>query len=108
MPFYTKLDILPLTENKIELPSVHLAKHGEGMNKNKTVKDIYGWGSSTVVHILKKREYLGYTVDFETRKHFKDKKSRYVDECEWTIFKNTREPIIDPDTFDNVQRIRNQ
>jgi DNA invertase Pin-like site-specific DNA recombinase len=95
-----------LTEKEIEIPSVHLARHGEGVNKNKTVKNIYGWGSSAVVHILKNREYLGHTCNFKTRKHFKDKKSHYVPESEWTIFENTHEAIIDPDTFENVQRIR--
>ena len=95
-----------LTADKIEIPSVHLARYGEGVNKNKAVKDPYGWGSSVVVHILKKREYLGHTVNFKTQKHFKDKKSHYVDESEWTIFENTHEPIIDQETFDNVQRIR--
>ena len=95
-----------LTADKIEIPSVHLARYGEGVNKNKAVKDPYGWGSSVVVHILKKREYLGHTVNFKTQKHFKDKKSHYVDESEWTIFENTHEAIIDQETFDNVQRIR--
>lgn len=95
-----------LSADHVEIPSVHLARYGEGVNKNKTVKDIYGWGSSTIVNILKKREYLGHTVNFKTRKHFKDKKSHYVDENEWTIFENTHEPIIDQETFDNVQRIR--
>jgi site-specific DNA recombinase len=95
-----------LTADKVEIPAVHLARHGEGVNKNKTFKDIYGWGSSTIVDILKKREYLGHTVNFKTRKHFKDKKSHYVDESEWTIFENTHEAIIDQATFDNVQRIR--
>ena len=94
-----------LTQQKIEIPSVHLARYGEGVNKTKTVKDPCGWGSS-IVHILKKREYLGHMVNFKTRKHFKDKKSHYVDESEWTIFENTHEAIIDQETFDNVQRIR--
>ena len=95
-----------LKQQKVEIPSVHLARYDEGVNKNKAVKDIYGWGSSTIVNILKKREYLGHTVNFKTRKHFKDKKSHYVDESEWTIFENTHEAIIDQETFDNVQRIR--
>ena len=95
-----------LSADHVEIPSVHLARYGEGVNKNKTVKDIYDWGSSTIVNILKKREYLGHTINFKTRKHFKDKKSHYVDENEWTIFENTHEPIIDQETFDNVQRIR--
>ena len=88
------------------MPAVHLARYGEGVNKNKTFADIYRWSASTVVEILKKREYLGHTVNFKTRKHFKDKKSHYVDESEWTIFENTHEAIIDQETFDNVQRIR--
>ena len=62
--------------------------------------------NTTPSHILKKREYLGHTINFKTRKHFKDKKSHYVDESEWTIFENTHEAIIDQETFDNVQRIR--
>ena len=95
-----------LTADKVEIPAVHLARHGEGVNKHKTFKNPYGWGSSTVVNILKKREYLGHTINFKTRKHFKDKKSHYVDENEWTIFENTHEAIIDQETFDNVQRIR--
>lgn len=95
-----------LAADKIEIPAVHLGRHGEGVNQSKKVKDPYGWGSSTVVNILKRREYLGHTVNFKTRKHFKDKKSHYVDESEWTIFENTHPAIIDQETFDNVQRIR--
>ena len=95
-----------LSEEKIEMTAVHLARYGEGVNKNKTFADIYRWSASAVVEILKKREYLGHTVNFKTRKHFKDKKSHYVDESEWTIFENTHEAIIDQETFDNVQRIR--
>jgi len=95
-----------LTEQKILIPSAHMAQYGEGVNKNKTFKDIYGWGSSTIVHLLKKREYVGHTVNFKTTKHFKDAKSRYVDESEWVIFENTHEPIISQDTYDNAQRLR--
>lgn len=95
-----------LSEEKILIPSAYLAQFGEGVNKNKTFKDVYGWGASSVVEILKKREYLGHTVNFKTRKHFKDKKSHYVPEDEWTIFENTHEPIIDQPTFDLVQKIR--
>ena len=95
-----------LSEDKILIPSAYLAQHNEGVNKNKTFKDVYGWGSSTIVNLLDKREYLGHTVNFKTRKHFKDKKSHYVPEDEWTIFENTHEAIIDQQTFDLVQKIR--
>ncbi|QNM04444.1 recombinase family protein [Qiania dongpingensis] len=95
-----------LTQQEIEIPAVHMARYGEGVNKNKTFKGPCQWCSSSIVQILRKHEYLGHTVNFKTRKHFKDKKSHYVDESEWTIFEDTHEAIIDQETFDNVQRIR--
>ena len=95
-----------LSADRIEIPVVHLARFNEGVNRSKPIKDPYGWGSSTIVNILKKREYLGHTINFKTRKHFKDKKSHYVSEDEWTIFENTHEAIIDQQTFDLAQKIR--
>lgn len=64
-----------LKEDKVEIPAVHMAKKDAGLWKGRVeeIKDPYGWGSSTVAGILKKREYLGHTVNFKTRKHFKDK-----------------------------------
>lgn len=97
-----------LKEEKVLIPSAYLAQFDEGVNKNKTFKDVYGWGSSTICSILEKREYLGHTVNFKTRKHFKDKKSHYVPEDQWTIFENTHEAIIDQETFDLAQKVRNK
>ena len=64
-----------LKEDKVEIPAVHMAKKDAGLWKGRVeeIKDPYGWGSSTVAGILKKREYLGHTVNFKTRKHFKTK-----------------------------------
>ena len=31
---------------KVLIPSAYLARHGEGVNKNKTFKDVYGWGEA--------------------------------------------------------------
>ena len=60
---------LRLKEQQILIPSAYMAeKHNEGVNKCKIFKDIYGWGSSTIAHILKKREYLGHTCNFKTAK----------------------------------------
>ena len=97
-----------LSEDKIPIPAYHQSQLGVGLHQNREFKDIYLWGSSTVCHILAKQEYLGHTVNFKTRKHFKDKKSHYVSQDQWLIFEDTHEPIIDQETFDNVQRIRGQ
>lgn len=95
-----------LSAEKVEIPGYHLQKMGLGHHRNKTFKDPYSWGSSTICQMLRKQEYAGHTVNFKTTKHFKDKRSQYVPQDEWLVFKNTHEPIIDQTTFDNVQRIR--
>lgn len=95
-----------LEADKIDIPAYHQKKLGYGLHQSKNFEYPYRWCSSTIASILKKKEYLGHTVNFKTRKHFKDKKSKYVSEDNWLIFENTHEPIIDQETFDNVQRIR--
>ena len=96
------------TTEHIPIPACHQAQLGVGLWQNREIKYPYKWTSSTIAHILQKHEYLGHTVNFKTRKHFKDKKSHYVDKDQWLIFEDTHEPIIDKETFDNVQRIRGQ
>ena len=95
-----------LEAEKIDIPAYHQQKLGYGLHQSKNFEYPYRWCSSTIASVLKKKEYLGHTVNFKTRKHFKDKKSKYVSEDNWLIFENTHEAIIDQETFDNVQRIR--
>lgn len=95
-----------LEADKIDIPAYHQQKMGYGLHQSKNFEYPYRWCSSTIASILKKKEYLGHTVNFKTRKHFKDKKSKYVSEDKWLIFENTHEAIIDQETFNNVQRIR--
>jgi DNA invertase Pin-like site-specific DNA recombinase len=96
-----------LEADKVEIPGAYLAKKGAGLHQHKVFENPFHWSSGTVCSILKKREYLGHTVNFKSKKNsYKDKKNHYVPESEWVIFENTHEPIIDRATFDNVQRIR--
>ena len=95
-----------LSEDHIEIPAYHHQKLGIGLWKTREIKNPYNWGSSTIVHILTNPSYLGHTCNFKTRKHFKDKKSHYVDQDQWTIIENTHKAIIDQDTYDNCQRMR--
>ena len=95
-----------LEAENIEIPAVHQKKQGLGLYQSREIKYPYRWGSSTVASILTKKEYLGHTVNFKTRKHFKDKKSHYVAQKYWQIFENTQEPIIDEETFYNAQKCR--
>lgn len=95
-----------LEADKVEIPGYHQQKLGVGLYQSRQFDNPYHWTSSTVVSILTRREYLGHTVNFKTKKHFKDSHSHYVDDDLWVVFKNTQEPIIDQHTFDMVQKIR--
>lgn len=95
-----------LEADKVEIPAYHMQKMGIGLWKTREIQHPYRWSSSTVANILTKKEYLGHTVNFKTRKHFKDKKSHYVAQKYWQIFEDTQEPIIDEETFENAQKCR--
>lgn len=96
-----------LTRRKIEIPTAHLVSLGIRENVVYTDNDAYQWEDSTVTKILQRQEYLGHTVNFKTHsKSYKCKKRIDNDPSEWMIFENTHEPIIDRETFDTVQRIR--
>jgi len=96
-----------LKEGKVKIPGAYLAEKGAGLHQKRVFKDPYNWTSSTVANMLKKKEYLGHTINFKSQRlSYKDKKNVYLPESEWVIFENTHEPIIDQETFDNVQRIR--
>lgn len=69
--------------------------------------DPYWWDWSVVSDILSRQEYLGHTVNFKTgRKSYKNKKSFINPPSKWVIIKNTHEAIIDQETFDIVQRLK--
>lgn len=95
-----------LEADGIEIPAVHQQKQGMGLWQNRPIEHPCRWNSSTISAILTKKEYLGHTVNFKTRKHFKDKKSHYVAQKYWQVFENTQDPIVDEETFYNAQKCR--
>ena len=65
------------------------------------------WAVGTVSKILARPEYVGHTVNFKTtRKSYKHKAKIELPPEDWHIFKNTHAPIIDEDTFEIVQKLR--
>lgn len=97
-----------ISKRHIMNPTAHMKSLGIGVPDNREdVHDDYRWGNSTISHMLSRQEYLGHTVNFKTyRKSYKQKKQLYNDPANWLIFKDTHEAIIDQETFDIVQRIR--
>lgn len=95
-----------LTAEGILNPTAYCLKNGLPAS-GKMPEDEYFWQIKTVTHILEQPAYLGHTVNFKTqKKSYKSKKKVKNDPSEWEIFENTHEAIIDQETFDTVQRIR--
>ena len=97
-----------LRDDKVERPSVYMAKRGQGTQRNcADMSRPYDWCYSAVTNILSKPEYMGHTVNFRSYKEsYKDKIAIKRPPEEWMIFENTHEAIVDPETWKLAQRIR--
>ena len=96
-----------LTRRQIVNPVAYARRQGLTLPAKTLDDDPYAWHDSTVARLLTRVEYLGHTANFKTyRKSYKNKKQMHNDRSEWQIFENTHEDIIDQETFDIVQKIR--
>ena len=94
-----------LKQEKVPTPKEYKAIHGLCNYHISEVK--YCWQDRSIYDILFRQEYIGDTVNFKgTTKSFKDKSKIYFPKEQWKIFKNTHEPIIDEETWNTVQHIR--
>ena len=95
-----------LTERKVDTPVVYFHKHGlPTPSKIRDGSEI--WDQKSVAGILENLEYTGCTVNFKyCKKSYKSKKRIKLPQEEWLVFENTQEAIIDRQTYDTVQKIR--
>ena len=97
-----------LKADKVLTPTAYKTLQGI-KSPNKKPEDPYGWGDSTVVRILERREYTGCTVNFKTYTNsIWDKKQRETPIEKQAVFYNTHPSIIEQEVFDKVQEIRQQ
>ena len=98
-----------LRKRRIEPPAEYGKRVGVNVPSAKLREndDPCRWTTSTVVHILERREYTGCTVNFKTyKKSYKSKKQVKNDPSEWAIFEGMHEAIIELEVYDTVQKIR--
>ena len=95
-----------LTERGVDSPIVWKSKIGVKYSLEKfETPEI--WSTRAVIGILSNPLYLGHTVNFRTsKKSYKSKQIIFRPKEDWVVFENTHEAIIDQDTFDTVQRLR--
>lgn len=95
-----------LNERKIDAPVVYFHKHGIPTSSKIREKSEL-WSQNSVSNILAYVEYTGCTANFKSyKKSYKSKKRIDLPKEDWLIFENTQEAIIDRQTFDTVQKIR--
>lgn len=95
-----------LTERGVDTPVVYLHKNGLP-TALKVREDSEVWNPRSVADILENLEYTGCTVNFKSyTKSYKSKKRINLPKEDWAIFENTQEAIIDKQTFETVQKIR--
>jgi DNA invertase Pin-like site-specific DNA recombinase len=102
----TKAIALALRERGLDRPSIHrLKREGKALPNYKFPNN--HWSASNIADILANREYLGIaTLSKVTVKSYKDKTHIYRPVEDWTIFEGAHPAIIEQETFDVVQRIR--
>ena len=96
-----------LRDEKIFKPTIR-RYHEQGIYGTVTDTDKpYGWTAETIGRILKNEVYLGHTINCRTRViSYKDKRQVDVPKNEQYRFENTHEAIIDKETWDAVQKVR--
>ena len=95
-----------LTERGIDTPAVYLHKNGLPtalkLNERSNI-----WSPTSISHILADVSYLGHTVNFKfNKKSYKSRRRIPTKKEDWIIFENTQEAIVDKQTFETVQKIR--
>lgn len=96
-----------LTAEQILTPAAHWRAIGERVSMGAAGADPYKWATATLIQILKKEEYMGWTVLNKTAtESYKSKKREATPQENRLIFKDTHPAIIDEETWNVVQRLR--
>ncbi len=90
-----------LSKEKIPIPEVY-----KNSRRGLKAKHPYEWNYHTIRDILRNEMYIGNMVqNVFSKKSFRDKKMTRNKPEEWIIVDDTHEPIIDKETFYQVQEL---
>ena len=80
-------------------------RYDKGILKDKRYSDIVFWRRGTLKTILENEVYIGNMVQGRRKSRFFEGMNEVkVDKQDWSIVKNTHEPIISQELFDKVQK----
>ena len=94
-----------LQERQVLIPMAYWQSKGLPRGGKIKQPNPYKWCKSSVSKILAQQEYCGDVINFKSySKSFKNKKRIPKPQEEWMVFKDVHEPIIDRETFEQVQK----
>ena len=97
-----------LKEREIPTPGT-IEFQRTGRTRNYHPDDPCGWNESSIANILEQDAYLGQTTNFKTTKlSYKNKKTVDNPPEKRAVFEGTHKAIIDRETWDIVQKAREQ
>ena len=105
-PLDVTTDERTLQEDKVLVPMAYWQSKGLPRGGKKTQADPYKWCKTTIAKMLSQQEYCGDIINFKsTSKSFRNKTRVENPKENWAIFKDVHEPIIDRDTWEQVQKL---
>lgn len=91
-----------LTENNV--PTSAMIRGARGSKSTESIQGV--WNTKTVTGIITNQLYTGDLVQNRRNKlNYKIKKVIYIPKEEWIIVENTHEPLVDKETFENIQKM---
>lgn len=97
-----------LENDKVLNPTAYHQHEGRNTS-HQTPEKPYQWNVGSIVTILRRKEYIGCTVNFKTYTNsIWDKTQRLNPEENQLVFYNTHPAIISQEVFDKVQVLREQ
>lgn len=80
---------------------------GENYHNANVLETTNTWSYQTIHTILNNETYIGHLVQNKVNTlSYKDKKKKVLPKEKWIIVKNTHEAIIEPETFELVQKLQ--
>ena len=95
-------------DEKIDRPSYYFVRAGIlPPSKRCAPERRYNWDGTTIIHIIKRREYMGDMVNFKTSKdNYKSKRYSFNPPEKWLIVEDYYPAIVDKETWALAQKLR--
>lgn len=94
-----------LREEKIPTPAAYAKSQGITRYNDIVNHKEYMWCDVTIGDMIENEIYIGNMVNHRKEKPFKSKRFRDVPKDEWIIVKDTHEPIISKEVFEEAQKL---